>query len=111
MQTNLDLQELTSDQLENVSGGGGADALGEALKLGGEGTIKALNQSDAPNLTQGINSFNQNYNPVYKGLDAARSYFNPSPGQGAPGDTYTPASSGPGGFSSGGFSAPGGGGE
>ena len=87
-------EELTSNQLEQVSGGGGGDALGEALKLGGEGTVKALNQPDAPNIRQGINNFNQNYNPIYKGISAAQNYFNPQPGHGAPGDTYTPASQG-----------------
>jgi hypothetical protein len=102
------LQQLTSNQLEKVTGGGGADALGEALKLGGEGTVKALSQSDAPNITQGINSFNQNYNPVYKGITAAQNYFNPQPGHGAPGDTYTPATQGANGaITGGGFTAPG----
>ena len=101
------MEQLTSDQLEQVSGGGGADAFGEALKLGGEGTVKALNQSDAPNLTQGINNFNQNYNPVYKGLSAARDYLNPQPGKGAPGDSYTPASSNGGSFTGPSFTAPG----
>jgi bacteriocin-like protein len=84
--------ELTIDELDNVNGGEfPGDALGESLKLGAEGTVKALNQSDAPNITQGINSFNQNYNPIYKGLSAAQNYFNPQPGHGAPGDTYNPA--------------------
>jgi hypothetical protein len=104
---NTTIEQLTSDQLENVTGGGGADALGEALKLGGEGTVKALNQSDAPNLRQGINSFNESYNPVYKGLSAARDYFNPQPGNGAPGDSYTPASSNGSSITGGSFSAPG----
>ena len=102
------IESLDLDQLATVHGGAGfpTDALGESLKLGAEGSIKALGQSDAPNLTQGINSFNQSYNPVYKGLDAARSYFNPSPGNGAPGDTYNPASMGSGGITGGSFSAP-----
>lgn len=91
MRIKLGFQQLTSDQLENVSGGGGADAFGEALKLGAEGTVKALNQSDAPNISQGINSFNQSYNPIYWGLNAAQNYFNPQPGNGAPGDSYVPA--------------------
>lgn len=97
MSINQTIQQLTSDQLEKVSGGGAefpGDALGESLRLGAEGTVKALGQSDAPNITKGINSFNENYNPIYKGLDAARNYFNPQPGHGAPGDSYIPATSG-----------------
>ena len=102
------LQQLTSNQLEKVTGGGGADAFGEALRLGGEGTVKALNQSDAPNITQGINSFNQNYNPIYKGITAAQNYFNPQPGHGAPGDSYTPAAQNAnGGITGPSFTAPG----
>ena len=93
MQINLGFQQLTSDQLDKVSGGAEVpgDALGEALKLGAEGTVKAMNQSDAPNIRQGIQSFNESYNPIYMGLNAARNYFNPQPGNGAPGDTYVPA--------------------
>jgi len=103
------LQQLTSDQLDKVSGGEfPGDALGESLKLGAEGTIKALNQSDAPNIRQGINNFNENYNPIYKGLNAARNYFNPQPGQGAPGDSYVPATANPdGSINRGRFVAPG----
>jgi hypothetical protein len=102
----ITMEALTLVQLETVNGGGGADALGEALKLGGEGTIKALSQSDAPSVRQGINSFNEGYNPIYKGLSGLGSYLNPSPGNGAPGDTYNPASFSGGSLTGGGFSAP-----
>jgi len=89
-------QQLTLDQLDGVNGGEfPGDALGESLKLGAEGTVKALNQPDAPNLRQGINSFNENWNPIYKGLNAARNYLNPQPGHGAPGDKYIPATANP----------------
>lgn len=102
MQTsNLNLartcDELMSDQLEQVNGAGpnlGPVDVGTAAQMGIEGSIKALNQSDAPGwsgFSNAISQFNQNYNPVYWGLSAANNYFNPSPGNGAPGDTYIPA--------------------
>ncbi|MEP6862764.1 MAG: hypothetical protein ABJE66_19215 [Deltaproteobacteria bacterium] len=101
------IQQLTSDQLDQVNGGAGfpADALGESLKLGAEGTIKAMNQSDAPSLRQGLSNFKTN---VGNGMSAIGNYFNPSPGHGAPGDTYNPASLGSNGsITPGSFSAPG----
>ena len=101
-------EQLTVDQLHTVNGGEfPGDALGESLKLGAEGTVKALSQSDAPNIGQGINNFNQSYNPIYMGLNGARNYLNPSPGNGAPGDSYRPASANSdGSINPGGFSAP-----
>ena len=105
------LQQLTSDQLDKVTGGAGfpADALGESLKLGAEGTIKAFNQSDAPSLRQGLSNFKTNVGNIGSSIG---NYFNPKPGNGAPGDTYNPASmNSSGGITPGSFSAPGGGGE
>lgn len=103
------IEQLSIAQLSNVHGGAGfpTDALGESLKLGAEGSIKAFGQSDAPSVSNGINSFNQNYNPIYQGLSGAQNYLNPSPGNGAPGDTYNPASmNSSGGITGGSFSAP-----
>jgi hypothetical protein len=102
---------LEPDKLERVNGAGGPSLspsdLGAAAGQGIEGTFKALNQSDAPGwsgFANSINSFNQNYNPIYWGLNGANNYFNPSPGNGAPGDTYIPASmNSSGGIDPGGF--------
>ena len=105
------LLQLTSDQLDNVTGGAGApiEAGAEALKLGVEGTFKAFNQSDAPSLRQGLSNFKTNVGNIGSSIG---NYFNPKPGNGAPGDTYNPASmNSSGGITPGSFSAPGGGGE
>lgn len=101
------LEQLTSDQLFSVNGGAEfpGDAFGEALKLGAEGTIKAFNQSDAPSLRQGLSNFKTNVGNIGSSIG---NYFNPSPGHGAPGDTYNPASmNSSGGITPGSFSAPG----
>lgn len=86
--------ELASDHLEKVNGGGGPSPLdfGTAAQQGITGSIKALNQSDAPGwsgFANGINQFNQNYNPVYWGLNSANNYLN-SPGSSAPVDSTGP---------------------
>ena len=111
MRTTRAFQNLTSDQLGNVTGGAGfpGDALGESLKLGAEGTIKAMNQSDAPSLRQGLSNFKTNVGNIGSSIG---NYFNPKPGNGAPGDTYNPASmNSSGGITPGSFSAPSGGGD
>jgi hypothetical protein len=108
MKTTQALENLTSDQLDHVNGGAGfpADAFGESLKLGAEGTIKAFQQSDAPSLRQGLSNFKTNVGNIGSSIG---NYFNPSPGNGAPGDTYNPASmNSSGGITPGSFSAPGG---
>jgi len=100
------LLQLSSAQLVTVSGGAGApiEAGAEALKLGLEGTFKAFNQSDAPSLSQGISNFKTNVGNIGSSIG---NYFNPSPGHGAPGDTYNPASmNSSGGITPGSFSAP-----
>jgi hypothetical protein len=80
-----------------VNGGGGPSLspvdIGTAAQMGIQGSIKALNQSDAPGwsgFANGINQFNQNYNPVYMGLDAARNYLNQPSGSGASMDSNGP---------------------
>src|SRR3569832_1235891 len=101
------LLQLTSDQLDQVSGGAGfpADALGESLKLGAEGTIKAFSQSDAPSLSQGISNFKTNVGNIGSSIG---NYFNPSPGLSTPNDTNNPTSkNSSGGITPGSFSAPG----
>jgi hypothetical protein len=101
------LQQLTSAQLDNVTGGAGApiEAGAEALKLGVEGTFKAMNQSDAPSLRQGLSNFKTNVGNIGSAIG---NYFNPSPGHGAPGDTYHPAAmNSSGGITPASFSAPG----
>src|SRR5258706_6823993 len=65
---------ISPSELEGVSGGD----VGTALAQGIEGTWKALHQPDAPSwedVKNTVNSFNENYNPIYWGLKRAKNYF------------------------------------
>jgi hypothetical protein len=70
----LDFTVISPSELEGVSGGD----VGTALAQGIEGTWKALHQSDAPSwedVKNTVNSFNENYNPIYWGLKRVKNYF------------------------------------
>lgn len=69
-----DFTVISLSELEGVSGGD----FGTALAQGIEGTWKALHQPDAPSwedVKNTVNSFNENYNPIYWGLKRAKNYF------------------------------------
>jgi hypothetical protein len=87
------LRELDLEDLEKANGGKGlpnpVDGFTEALKYGIEGTIKAFQQSDAPNLLENAKT---NLTNMY---NSVTNYFSPTPGNGAPGDIYVPAAMNP----------------